>query len=278
MARVEVKGPNSRRVVELRRLIGRVGANSAEIVLEGERTVGEALDAGLRLITVIVPESSVIVPESSVISPKSTGDEFAGSTLRRLDDAVEILVLRDRAFERLAPSVTPQPMLAVALRPQARVPAFLDENDFAIVLVGVADPGNVGTLIRVADATGAACVVVVGGADPWRPKAVRSSAGSVLRVPVVRGSDVQTSLSQLRAAGAKIVATDVREGIPHHSGVLNGPLAIVLGSESHGLDRAVDSLVDVWVRIDMVGNAESLNVAMAGALLAYEASRSASSG
>ncbi len=271
MDRIDVKGPNSRRVVELRRLIDRVGANSAEIVLEGERTVGEALDAGLRLITVIVPES--------------TANSLTGSSLRssalgaRFDDTVEILVVRDRVFERLAPSVTPQPMLAVAPRPQASIPTSFDVSDFALVLLGVADPGNVGTLIRVADATGAACVVVAaGGADPWRPKTVRASAGSVLRVPVVSGVDAQTTLRQLRAAGAKIVATDVREGVPHDSGVLNGPLAIVLGSESHGLDRSIDSLVDDWVRIDMVGNTESLNVAMAGTLLAFQASRSASSG
>ena len=270
MDRIDVKGPNSRRVVELRRLIDRVGANSAEIVLEGERTVGEALDAGLRLITVIVPEST---------ANSLTGSSLRSSTLgARFDDTVEILVVRDRVFERLAPSVTPQPMLAVASRPQASIPTIFDVSDFALVLLRVADPGNVGTLIRVADATGAACVVVAGGADPWRPKAVRSSAGSVLRVPVVSGVDAQTTLRQLRAAGAKIVATDVREGVPHDSGVLNGPLAIVLGSESHGLDRSIDSLVDDWVRIDMVGNTESLNVAMAGTLLAYEASRSASSG
>lgn len=265
MDRVDVKGPNSRRVVELRRLIDRIGANSAEIVLEGERTVGEALDEGLRLITVIVPESA--------------GDSPTVSSLwARLDDTVEVLVVRDRVFERLAPSVTPQPMLAVATRPQALIPSTFDVNDFALVLIGVADPGNVGTLIRVADATGAALVVVAGGADPWRPKAVRSSAGSVLRVPVVSGVDANETLRQLRAAGAKIVATDVAEGMPHDRGVLDGPLAIVLGSESHGLDRSIDPLVDDWVRIDMPGNAESLNVAMAGTLMAYEASRSASSG
>lgn len=270
MDRVDVKGPNSRRVVDLRRLIDRVGANSAEIVLEGERTVGEALDAGLRLTTVIVPESTGNSPAIS---------SFRGSILReRFDDTVEILVVRDRVFERLAPSVTPQPMLAVALRPPAQVPNSFDVDDFALVLIGVADPGNVGTLIRVADATGAACVVVAGGADPWRPKAVRSSAGSVLRVPVVSAVDAHETLRALRAAGAKIVATDVRNGVPHDRGVLSGPLAIVLGSESHGLDRSIDSLVDDWVRIDMAGNAESLNVAMAGTLMAYEASRSASSG
>lgn len=265
MDRVDIKGPNNRRVVELRRLIERVGANSAEIVLEGERTVAEALEAGLRLISVVVPE-------------RQTKD-FSGSLLwARLDASVEILVVRDATFERLAPSVTPQPMLAVVARPRASIPDVFDVDDFALVLVGVADPGNVGTLIRVADATAAACVVVVGGADPWRPKAVRSSAGSVLRVPIVSGADALEMLRQLRAAGAKIVATDVREGVLHDRGVLDGPLAIVLGSESHGLDRSIESLVDDWVRIDMPGTAESLNVAMAGTLLAYEASRSASSG
>ena len=265
MDRIDVKGSNSRRVVELRRLIGRTGASSAEIVLEGTRTIGEALDVGLRLSTVVVPESKA-------------NDHAVAVLQGRLDDAVEVLVVRDKVFERLAPSVTPQPMLAVAVRPQASIPTFFDVDDFVLVLVGVSDPGNVGTLIRVADATGAVCVVVVGGADPWRPKAVRSSAGSVLRVPVVSAGDANEALLELRAVGAKIVATDVREGVPHDSGVLAGPLAIVLGSESHGLDRSIDSLVDAWVRIDTPGNAESLNVAMAGTLLAYEAGRSASSG
>ncbi len=260
MDRDPVKGPNNRRVVELRRLIDRPGANPAETVLEGERTIGEALDAGIRLTTVVVPERGI--------------EGFDRSSLRpRLDDSVEVLVVRDKAFERLAPSVTPQPMLAVIERPVARIPPDFGVDDFALVLVGVADPGNVGTLIRVADATGAVCVVEVGGADPWRPKAVRASAGSVLRVPVVSGYDVHETLRRLRGAGAKIVATDVREGLRHDSGVLKGPLAIVLGSESGGLDRSIDPLVDVQVRIDMPGNAESLNVAMAGTLLAFEASK-----
>lgn len=260
MDRDPVKGPGNRRVVELRRLIDQPGANPTETVLEGDRTVGEALDAGIRPTTVVVPERGI-------------GDFDRSQLCSRLDDSVEVLVVRDKVFERLAPSVTPQPMLAVIERPEAQVPTDFGANDFALVLVGVADPGNVGTLIRVADATGAACVVVAGGADPWRPKAVRSSAGSVLRVPVVRGDDVHEMLRRLRAAGAKIVATDVREGLPHDSGVLEGPLAIVLGSESHGLDRSIDPLVDVRVRIEMPGNAESLNVAMAGTLLAFQAGK-----
>lgn len=245
----------------MRRLVERPGSGPTEALLEGERTVAEALDAGLCPTTVVVPERAI--------------GEFNASPLRsRLDDSVELLVVRDRVFERLAPSVTPQPMLAVIKRPVARLPRCFSAGDFALVLLGVADPGNVGTLIRVADATGAACVAVVGGADPWRPKAVRSSAGSVLRVPVVTGDDVQQTLRSLRAAGARIVATGVRGGVPHDSGVLQGPSAIVLGSESHGLDCSIDPLVDARVRIEMPGNAESLNVAMAGTLLAFEAAKS----
>lgn len=260
MDREPVKGPNNRRVVELRRLVDRPAANPTEALLEGERTVAEALDAGLRPTTVVVPESGIGDFDGSLVSS-------------RLDESVEVLVVRDQVFARLAPSVTPQPMLAVIRRPAAQLPAAFGKRDFALVLVGVSDPGNVGTLIRVADATGAACVVVVGGADPWRPKAVRSSAGSVLRVPVVTGDDAQQMLQSLRAVGARIVATDVRAGVRHDSGVLEGPSAIVLGSESHGLDRSIDALVDARVRIDMPGNAESLNVAMAGTLLAFEAAK-----
>jgi RNA methyltransferase, TrmH family len=96
----------------------------------------------------------------------------------------------------------------------------------------------------------------------------------VLRVPVVAAPEPVEAVEALRAAGARIIGTDVREGVPHDRGVLDGPVAIILGSEPHGLDHSLDPLIDDWVRIDMPGNTESLNVAMAGTLLAYEARRS----
>ena len=251
-----VLGARNRRITELRRLIGRRGSRSPQIVLEGPRTVAEALDAGHVPTTVIVPESGRDQP-----------------LLDDLPAAAEVLVMRDRAFGRLAPSVTPQPMLAIVPRPVAALPASFAADDIALVLVDVADPGNVGTLIRVADAVGAMGVVSVGGADPWGPKAVRSSAGSVLRVPVVVADSPADVSAAVRAAGARMIGTDVREGEPHDGGVLEAPVAIVLGSEPHGLDRSIDDLIDAWVRIDMPGNTESLNVAMAGTLLAFEARR-----
>jgi TrmH family RNA methyltransferase len=165
-------------------------------------------------------------------------------------------------------------MLAIAARPMPELPHELGTDDIVLVLIDVADPGNIGTLIRVADATATRCVVVVGGADPWGDKSIRASAGSILRVPVVAADDVGEVISSLRAAGAAVVASDVRRGVAHDSGVLRPPAAILLGSEAHGLPDGVDELVDAIVHIEMPGQVESLNVAMAGTLLAFEARRS----
>ena len=141
-----------------------------------------------------------------------------------------------------------------------------------LVLAGVSDPGNLGTLVRAADAVAADAVVVVGGADPWGPKAVRASAGSVLRVPIVQYGQLDDAVDALREAGVTVVGTDVTGGEPFDQGVLDRPVAIVMGSEPHGLDRDVD--LDAWAHIAMPGRTESLNVAMAGTLLLHEASRS----
>lgn len=255
-----VLGPRNPRIAELRRLIGRRSSRSAEIVLEGPRAVGEALDEGMVPTTVVVPESAATGPATAAVEARAPDD-------------VEWLVVRDGVFEALAPSTSPQPMLALVRRPEGSLPSPLPADAIVLVLVDVGDPGNVGTLIRAADAVAATAVVVVGGADPWAPKAVRASAGSVLRVPTLQFRDPTDALSVLRRAGARVIGTDVTRGAPHDGGVLVPPVAIVVGSEPRGLDRAVD--VDDWCHIAMSGRTESLNVAMAGTLLVFEARRSA---
>ena len=247
-------------MAELRRLIRRRPRADGVVVLEGLRTVDEALAAGLEPWLVAVPQRAV-------------GTETTQAMLDRVGSGTEVLVIADAAFDSLAPAVTPQPLLAVMERPPAEIPSTLVAGDLALVLVGVADPGNVGTIIRCADACAARCVVVVGGADPWAPKTVRASAGSVLRVPPVCTGSAGEALEALGVAGATVVATDVRSGVPYDSGVLGphaGPVALVVGSEAHGLDRSLGSSVHHWVRIPMAGATESLNVAMATTLLAFE--------
>ncbi len=253
-------GPRHKRVSDLRRLVRRRAPGDAAAVLEGPRTVSEALAAGIEPSVVAVPESAA-------------GDTAVQEVVSRLGAGTEVLVLSQRAFHSVTPAASPQPMLALVGKPRARLPESVSEDDLVLVLVGVSDPGNVGTIIRTAEACGARCVVVAGGADPWSPKAVRASASSVLRVPVVPTSDSGDALEALRAAGARVTAADPREGEPHDSGVLargSGPVALVLGSEAHGLDPSLLRHVDRWVRIPMAGRAESLNVAMAATLLAFE--------
>jgi len=256
----EVLGPKHQRIIELRRLIGRRSSRSEEVLLEGPRTIGEAVDAGVVPVTVIIPESDADAPEVVALSA-------------RFDARVEVLTVRDHVFAKLAPSVTPQPMLALVPRPGIELPAEAKAGDVVLVLIDVSDPGNVGTLIRSADAVAATAVVVAGGADPWGSKAVRASAGSVLRVPVVSAIEPDIAIRMLSDRGFRVVGTSVDEGQPHDGGVLASPVAIVLGSESRGLDSSIESLVDAWATITMPGRTESLNVAMAGTLLLYEARR-----
>ena len=170
-------GAQHPRIKELRRQLGRRSSSSSFVVLEGPRTLGEALDVGMTLETVLIPESGADAESVTAVRSRLAGE-------------VETLVARDHVFERLAPTVTPQPMLAIAARPLPELPHELGTDDIVLVLIDVADPGNIGTLIRVADATATRCVVVVGGADPWGDKSIRASAGSILRVPVVSANDV----------------------------------------------------------------------------------------
>jgi len=277
-----VLGAGHPRVAELRKLLRQGKAPPHRVLIEGPRAVGEALEHGLVPLTVVVPEGADTVPAVAEvlarIDASSDPLEGHGAEVAEGDGAeAELLVVRPSVFAKLAPAVTPQPMLALFDRPRTRLPVAVGQDDVWLVLIDVGDPGNVGTLIRAADAFGAAGVAVAGGADPWSPKAVRASAGSVLRLPPAEFQQAehpaQSVLRSLSEAGARIVASDAERGEPHDSGVLEAPLAVVVGSEPRGLDASVGRFADAWCRIEMAGTAESLNVAMAGTLLLHQACR-----
>jgi TrmH family RNA methyltransferase len=168
---------------------------------------------------------------------------------------------------------TPHGLAAVARRPAPPATTAGGTTDLHVVLVGVADPGNVGTLLRTAEAVGATSLLVTDGtADPWAPKVVRASAGSVWRVPL-RGGPADVVLTDLAAAGVTRVGAAGGIGAPPHEIDLTGPVALVLGSEAHGLPDEVAERVDTWASLPMEGAVESLNVAVAGSVLAFEAVR-----
>lgn len=151
---------------------------------------------------------------------------------------------------------------------QRRVPLF--------VLVGIQDPGNAGTLVRVAEAAGCAGVVFgEGSVDPWNPKTVRASAGSLLRVPICPAVDVEAILGTAgRGSGAlPVVATVASGGEPPEEVDLASACIILVGSESRGLPAQLEAAASLRVGVPMEGAVESLNAAVSGALVAFEAAR-----
>jgi TrmH family RNA methyltransferase len=137
--------------------------------------------------------------------------------------------------------------------------------------VGTSEPGNAGTLIRIADALGADAVVLAGdGVDPYNGKCLRASAGSIFALPVLEEPDVNALVTALRQAGLAILATTLDGQLSLDDADLSGPTAWFFGSEAHGLSGEVAALADARVRIPMRGSAESLNIAAAAAICLYQ--------
>ena len=226
-------------------------------VLEGPDLVEAALAAGAELEALYVDAARADDPRLEAL------------VARARDAGVRAFALAPGVLERVADAVTPQGILAAARLPVATLEAVRPGT--VLVLCDLRDPGNVGTLIRTADATGAAAVVLCGpGVDPTNPKALRASAGSIFHVPVVV-AELDDALADLRAKGARVLASVARGGDDPCACDLTGPCALLIGNEATGLTEADVARCDGSLTIPMVGRAESLNAAMAGAMLAYEA-------
>jgi TrmH family RNA methyltransferase len=177
----------------------------------------------------------------------------------------------------LAETVTPQGVVAVAR--QRHVPlAEALAGELVVVLAGIADPGNAGTVLRTADAAGAGAVIFPEGTvDPYNGKCVRASAGSLFHVDLVRGGGPADVVSQLQAAGFTVLAADARgerdvEELADAGG-LRGRTAWLFGSEAHGLPPSLAQAADARVRVPIHGRAESLNLAAAAAVCLYASAR-----
>lgn len=178
----------------------------------------------------------------------------------------------------LAETVHPQGLVAVCRHRHVARLADLPAPRLAVVLAGIADPGNAGTVLRTADAAGADVVVFPEGTvDPYNGKCVRASAGSLFHVGLVRGGDPSAVVAEARAAGLVVLAADAHGEVEldalADTGELARATAWVFGSEAHGLDPAVAAAADARVRIPIHGRAESLNLAAAAAVCLYASAR-----
>ena len=183
---------------------------------------------------------------------------------------VRVFSLAPGVLERIADATTPQPVLGAIRLPLTLVDDIACAG-LVLVLHDVRDPGNAGTLIRSADAAGATGVVFTGqSVDPFNPKTLRATAGSIFHVPVGVGS-LESTLDSFVARGAATLATVVRGGVSHRLVDFSSPTVVVIGNEANGLDEASVALCDRVVTIEMFGASESLNAGVAGSLIAFEA-------
>ena len=195
---------------------------------------------------------------------------------RQLLHDLPVTLVTEPAAKALSETVTPSGLVAVCRIPDPRLDAVLAEKPALIaVAVDLSEPGNAGTLIRIAHGMGAAAVIFAGqSVDPYNGKCLRSSAGSIFAVPVITEPDTAGLLSQLRSAGLQIVATTLDGDTSlDNADMLAAPTAWVFGPESQGLPEAVTALADHRVLIPMSDGAESLNVAAAAAICLYQSAR-----
>jgi TrmH family RNA methyltransferase len=196
--------------------------------------------------------------------------ERYGDLLAEHGTAVQLIT--DRAAKALSDTVTPAGLVAVCEHPSTTLADVLTQAP-RLVAVGVeiGEPGNAGTLIRIADAMGAAAVVFAGhSVDPYNGKCLRASAGSIFAVPVVTEPDTDAAISSLQGAGLRVLATTVDGELSLEDADLGAPTAWLFGSEAHGLSDRVAAHADARVTIPMSGDAQSLNVAAAAAICLYQ--------
>jgi TrmH family RNA methyltransferase len=256
-----VQSKQNARLKELRRALRRPGRDTHGLAgIEGPHLLEEALRAGLRV-------NSVFATAQTVELPRAMG----------MPEETEVLLL-DR--ELLAPELdteTPQPLAALVEMPDwtwahvLHAPAARDP--LVIVLAGLQDPGNFGTILRSAEAFKASGIVCLPGTvNPWNPKAVRASAGSIFRMPVISATP-EECFGELHEAGARVLVTEVSGAEAPAELNLSGPVAIVIGNEGNGVPAEILNRADARITIPCPGPVESLNAAVATSVLLYEASR-----
>ena len=239
--------------VKLHRHTGR--RRAARFLAEGPNLVEAALRRGL--------VSEVFVTENAA---ERFADLLAGAPTQ---------LVTERAAKALSDTVTPVGLVAVCTIPDAGLAQVLaDAPTLVAVPVGVSEPGNAGTIIRVADAMGADAVILAGpSVDPYNGKCLRASAGSIFSIPVIAEPDTDAALTGLRDAGLQVLATVLDGSVSLDDVDLARPTAWLFGPEAHGLPPDVVELATARVRIPMAGNAESLNIGSAAAICLYQSAR-----
>lgn len=241
---IEIVSADNRVIKHIRKLSGHVFRNKCgETVLEGERIVNDSVAYGAKLETILIRE------------------DYEG----RIPDCDRIYKVKAGIFDAVAETKTPQGILAICKVAYTPIEE-LAKGQLIVVCDRVQDPGNLGTIFRTAHAMGADGVVLIKGCtDPFSPKTVRSSMGSVFALPIAIAEDCPKVSGYTTFCGMLS-----NKAIPLHKTIFPKASMIVLGNEANGISSTIYENADRHIMISMPGGAESLNVAAAGAMMMYE--------
>ena len=258
-----IEGRHNAAVKELRQAFAHAElTKEGDCAIEGVRIVEEAIRSGLRFRAVFLRESS---------------HNLAERFLPQIGAHVETLLLPDKLFDSAVPSETPQGVAALVRLKESSLEDVLERVQVGPTLVtaGLQDPGNLGTILRSADAFGSAGAILGDGTvSPFNSKVIRASAGSAFRLPIVKTKSTLNDLcAKLRGAGVRLIATSSHKGTLLDQAVLAGPLAVFIGGEGSGLPRSLMAQLDETVAIPHSDHVESLNAGIAASIMLYEAAR-----
>jgi RNA methyltransferase, TrmH family len=263
-----IESPANPRIRDAARLRERRAREASGLTLvDGGREALRALEAGAIVETAFVCPGLIATTEAKRVAEKVAQDvgPFGAS--------IDVVEVGERAFERLAYGDRSDGVLLVVRVPRSGLEDLeLPTDPLVVVTEDVEKPGNVGAILRSADAVGASAVIAAGGTDLFNPNVIRASVGTVFSMPVAAAPAGDVSV-WLRERGLRIVATRVDAARLHVDTDLRGPIAIVLGSEATGLSEAWRAPEVEAIRLPMAGVADSLNVSVAAAVLLYEAWR-----
>lgn len=258
-----LENPRSPRVRAVAKLTKRSARTETGLfLLEGPQAVREALSYR--------PEAIV-----ELFATPTGWERHPDIRSKAAEHGVEVEYVTEYVLNAMADTVTPQGLVAVVQQtPTAVKEIFTASPRLIAICEEVRDPGNLGTIIRAADAAGADAVVLTGRTvDPYNPKVVRATTGSLFHLPVSVGGDLADVVARARAAGITVLAADVKGDdllAARAEGVLDGPTAWLFGNEARGLEDASLALADRALKLPIFGRAESLNLATAASVCLYE--------
>ena len=275
-----ISSKDNKRIKYIRSLLekGGIRKKNHSFVVEGIKLVDEALEYG-NVLDIIVSESLYEEIVSGDLSRNALLSDNGKHIIKQVKQGTSLTVVSDAVFKSVSETITPQGILAEVEMPKHRL---LEENFLEIayektgkikllILEDTADPGNLGTIMRTAEAAGVTGVIMgKGTVDIFNPKVVRSTMGSIFRLPFSYVDDLKAVILGLKRDGISFYATHLKGKESYRDISYSDKAGILIGNEARGLSDEIANLADTYVIIPMQGKVESLNAAVAAALMMYE--------